>query len=354
MNGVSKKPTRQPFGLVPAELSGRMANCPRCKKGTPIPWLERTPFPTQPVRSTVANGHWVPASIKLMCLPCGNQFNEPIPARKAKRYDLYGDEASRDIPAEGVHGERYFRCLTLVGLDHPFRPDFVTKFNQLKAEFLPSIEPTTWSLHFTKVWSSSAQTSAFKSKTRREKIEFATRLAELLRASRPRLSSFNISGCAYVPTDRKERAKLIKYVGQEIYTLAVVSTLEQLRHRDVAPSWTFDNIKDTSNGPKTEGWAEEVFLGLQYTRLFTWLTAGALVQEPSFVSPGSHFLLEIADFISFWTAREFASTLAGRKTEVPTSLFGTGFFQSIVGGGHVDAKWSDGLPMKHLYGVDQN
>jgi len=106
-----------------------------------------------------------------------------------------------------------------------------------------------------------------------------------------------------------------------------------MRKNKKTARWTFDNIKDTSDGKKTEGWADECFLGLQYTRLFTYLTGGKAIVAPTFVPPGSHYLLEMADFISFCMAREFQRVSEGKNAELQSGLMGKMINQIVEANG---------------------
>ncbi|WP_322083903.1 hypothetical protein [Burkholderia sp. BCC1972] len=206
--------------------------------------------------------------------------------------------------------------------------------------------------HFTEIWESRPESGTFLLKNKIAKIEHARKLAKIIRDARPELTTFNISGCIIVPCDPKERKKLLKYQKDNAFSESILTTLREFRNREKSVNWIFDNIQDTTSGNKTEGWASECFLGLQYTRLFCWISAGATVIEPSFVRPGSHFLLEVADFISYCVARDFERAIIGQPPEFPSSLLGQGFYQGTLGNGDVEHMWNVGLPLKKFYGLE--
>jgi hypothetical protein len=207
-------------------------------------------------------------------------------------------------------------------------------------------------LHFTEIWSD--RSGRFNLRSKKDKIKFAHDFAMVIHEARPALCSFNISSCIVVPAPKKERAIAIKEVQRQIFAISLLSSLQQLRQRSLAPRWIFDNIKDATSGERTEGWAEEVFLGLQYTPLFTWLSATTPVFKPEFVRPGSHFLLEVADFISYTIARQFEKRVNNEQGKFESDILGIAMYQTVLPNGSVDCEWSNGLPFERFYGNRQS
>ena len=356
MKDPRRLPHRPAPGLVPKELLNKHYTCPKCSSSVDVPWLEKMEFPQQPISPEGSDGHWVPISIPLICDACDHFFNVKIVTRdNESKWFLYGDEASRYITkplAKYSQRPLNFFCITLVGMHNSKQDWLKNKISELKQKIVPNAVPETWCHHFTRIWSSSPKSGEFNLKSKEEKIKYALEFAEIIRMSRPELVTFNISGCLYVPNNKKDRSKHIKYQKENIFAQSILTTLQQMRASDKSVAWIFDNIKDTTNGKRTEGWAEECFLGLQYTRLFTWLSAGATVLKPTFVEPGTHYLLEIADFISYCVAREFERTIQGQEVEIPSSLLGKGFYQGTIANGDVLYKWNNGLPLKEFYGIE--
>lgn len=354
MAGKGKRPYRPAPGVVPEELLATRATCPECGASVAIDWLTPTKYPAQPIAPRGGGGHYVPVGIQLTCVN-SHSFSHRVPVHPTRsRVGLFGDEASRyiaDHKVASTDGPLNFRCLTLVKIQREARADLVTKVKALKAEISPKRQPDTWFLHYRDIVESRPEHGRFNLQGSEEKIAFATRFAETINAARPSLAFFNISGCIRVPSKPKDRAAAIKALNQEIFSLALVSTLDQLRRQGITPNWTFDNIKDATLGDKIEGWAEEAFLGLQHTRLFTWLSAGSTVIAPTFVKPGSDVLLEVADFMSYWIAREFYRATQGLASEVPSKLFGLGSYIGVDGSGDVLLKGSVGLPLQKFWGL---
>lgn len=357
MKNISKRPHRSHPGLIPEELIGLKKVCPFCNCETEIPWLEKLQFPKFPIKSNDGNCYWAPVSFPLTCssLVCNKVFEVKIPVLpNHNRWSLYGDEAGRYITQPAIkYSSRplNFYCITLVGL-HASKHDRVRKqVMNLKRLIRPNDDPESWAHHFTRIWDSKPESNQFNLSSKKEKIEYAKRFAKVVREARPHLVSFNFSSCFVDPEEKGLRQSLLKHQKETLFSESILGTLVELRRQDKSVRWIFDNIQDTSLGDKIEGWASERFLGLQYTRLFCWLSSGSAVLEPSFVRPGSHFLLEVADFISYCVARDFFMAIMEKPSEFPSSLLGKGFYQGTFGDGHVESTSSLGLPIKKFYGV---
>lgn len=359
MGDIRKLPYRAAPGIIPDELYGKAFNCPECGCAVQVPWLKNQNEPSQPIIPNSGVGFWVPADFLLKCntQSCNNTFNVSTPSLPIEcNWHLYGDEAGRYIkkPSNKYSNEPlHFFCITLVGL-HRDKSNFVkTELEELKRSIIPDIDPNDWTHHFTQIWNSKYGNGKYTLRNKEEKIAYGKKLAKLIRDARPELVTFNISGCIVVPKNSKQRKNSIRYQKENTFSTSILSSLREMRGFNKSVKWIFDNIKDTTGGARTEGWASEAFLGLQYTRLFTWLSAGAPVQEPSFVTPGSHFLLEIADFVSYCVARDFEKSIRGEIPELPSSLFGRGFYHGTLGDGSAKSKWCIGLPKKEFYGVGE-
>lgn len=358
MKDIRKRPRRATPGLVPTELLGMKRACPICKTETDIPWLEEMEYPKQPVKSDHGPHYWVPVSFPLTCSSekCKHVFSIEIPILPNKnRWSLYGDEAARHIstpPAEHSLEPLNFYCVSLVALHKKSHERVRNQLLKLKKEIRPDMDPDSWSHHFTKIWESKPESGEFLLKNKTDKIEHAKKLAKIIRDARPELATFNFSGCVRIPSDTRERKKILKEQKENAFSESILSTLWVFRNQEKCVNWIFDNIQDTSSGSKVEGWASERFLGLQHTRLFCWISSGATVLEPSFVRPGSHFLLELADFISYCVARDFQQAVIGKHSEFPSSLLGKGFYQGTYGNGDVESMSNVGLPLKKFYGLE--
>lgn len=357
MKDIRKLPYRQASKLVPEELLDKKFSCPSCKTEIAVPWLDKLSFPQQPIKPYMADGHWVPIGMQMLCSneSCQKEFNVSVPILpNTNRWTLYGDEAGRYIKTPNIKyspESLHFFCITLVGLEHKKHESVRRKIEKLKLSIVPLQNPDSWQHHFTEIWASNSTSDKFKLKDKNAKIVYAKKFAKVIREARPELVSFNISGCIVIPETSRDRKQYIKSQKESLFSQSILTTLQQFRSRHKSVTWVFDNVKDTTGGLRTEGWAAECFLGLQYTRLFTWLSSGAAITEPEFIPPGSHFLLEVADFISYCVARDFEKSLQESASEFPSSLLGEGFFQGTLSDGTVEYRWHHGLPLQEFYGI---
>ncbi len=352
MANIRKQPYRIPEPLVPEELANLTHPCSNCGHVSQISWHLKQKFPKQPIAPDDGAdlGCWVPVSFQVPCRGCGKEIAVDVPLKETKsNWTLYGDEAGR-LNMSGPSGadKTHFFCMTLVGLHNRMHKRVQSQINKLKKKVRPHLDPANWHLHFTEIWDNK-DINEYQLPTKASKIEFAKELARIIRSARSDFFILNVSSCVPLQTDKKTRAATMKKQKQDVFCFSLLSSLQQCRQRELGIRWVFDNIQDTTKGTKTEGWAEEVFLGLQYIPLFTYLSSGSTVLKPEFVKPGSHYLLEIADFISFCVARDFHLFTKGDKPEFSSSLLGNRFYQAFLRDGSIDFKWSRGLPIRKFY-----
>lgn len=325
--------------------------CESCGLTQSVNWYEPQLFPSQPVTPNVGEGFWVPVAISQTC-KCGTSSLLDVPVRKIdSTWDLYGDEAERKFePRElpGITNRAHFFCISLAGLHVKGRAWFDKKVNRLKSKARPDRAPESWNIHLTEIWNTPPGESGYSFQGKADKVRFGLDLANIMSKARPHLFTLNVSGCR-VQGDDESWADTVKLNKQHIFATTLLTSLDQFRHRNLNIRWNFDHAVAPDKRTGSEGWAEEVFLGLQYAPLFTWLSAGAPVVAPKFHTPGSHGLLEIADALSFFVAREFHQCVMGRKTEVPSSYTGLGYYRAFNADGGINSSWSRGLPIEKFY-----
>lgn len=357
-NTSKGSPYRQAPQIVPQELIEKVFHCGSCGRAQKMRWLTELERPKQPIRDANGCGHSAHAKIPLRCSSksCGHTTDIQVPKVPVEAdWTLYGDEAARYFSTPRLKSSTaplHFFSITLVGLHKDWREGVRSEILAAKRAIKPTEEPQSWSHHFTDIWGSHPESGAYELPNRVSKIEHGRTLSRIICAARPALATFTISSCIVTSHSKKERRRQIEWQKNEVFAQAILMTLQQMRLHNKAVSWVFDNVKDATSKNRTEGWAKECFLGLQYTPLFTWLSAGATIKEPSFVSPGSHFLLEIADFISYCVAREFEKASMGACTEFPTSWLGKGYYQATIGDGSVLYEWNTHFPLRRFYGRD--
>jgi len=136
-------PRRAAPGLVPVSLVGRTAKCTKCNATNTINWLEKLPFPKQPILA-VDGRYWVPMDFRINCSACAEQISVPIPNKGHRAtMELYGDEAFRTIdkPTAGGGAPLFFFCITLVGSVEIFDPHLRSDCMLLNFEHRPTDNP---------------------------------------------------------------------------------------------------------------------------------------------------------------------------------------------------------------------
>jgi hypothetical protein len=191
MKDIRNLPYRRNAGLVPEELIGKTATCPKFGTQVSIPWLEKLPFPQQPIKPNDGIGNWVPASIPLRCHVelCTCDFFVEVPRQpNDNRWALYGDEAGRYVAlpdSQYSSQPLHFFCISLVAL-HARRHERVRKqIRNIKRSIFPSKDPDSWSHHFTEIWSGNAASSGCELCNKEEKIAYARRFAKIIRDAHP-------------------------------------------------------------------------------------------------------------------------------------------------------------------------
>lgn len=331
-----KKQYRKNPGLILRELEGTTSHCSNCGVENAIDWLKEMKFPHEPVKPNQGDGRWIPVSIPIECSGCKLNYVYQIPViERESTWGLYGDEAGRIVE---FNGERlHFFCLTLVGLHKRKHKLLQLKLNKLKLDANPDVAPEAWTHHFTEIWSDSGPGRRFAFPGVAEKISYGQSFAKMIFDLAPELVCYNFSSAIVLSDNRRDNASAIKSQKEDLFKQALLITLDSMRANKKKVAWYFDNIKDSTSGERTEGWALECFLGLQYTPLFTYLAAGAYIPEPVFMKPGSHYLLEVADFISFCMARDFLKISEGKLGEIPSARLGKINCYRIMGNGQPDS-----------------
>lgn len=345
-----KRPHRAPPGLVPERLNKLRFRCLRCGTLSPMPWLEKMPKALAP--KAEQGGHWVPAVIPVPCPApgCGAVMAAQVPRKEVEgNWTLFGDESGRQIVPAKRFGRSplHFFSMNLVGLHATLHARVQAEIRELKRVVRPRADPDSWAHHFSRIWSERKDEGEHNLESKAAKVAYARRFAGMIAGARPHLVSFTFSSCI-VDDEPALHSVRVNTQKEEIFSFALVSSLEQMRENKKGVRWIFDNVADATGAAPTEGWAKEVFLGWQYTPLLHWLGSGSAVLEPLFEKPGSHFLSEIADFIAFWVGREYFSHLTDAKCECPTSLTGRGFYQFALADGSFDGKWAAGIPIEAM------
>ena len=85
----------------------------------------------------------------------------------------------------------------------------------------------------------------------------------------------------------------------------------------------FDAQKKVILETAVHGWARHAFKTSEQTLAHAFVCRGIPVPEPVFVQPASHAALELADILSFATARLIFRAEQGNPPDIDLSIFGT-------------------------------
>jgi hypothetical protein len=329
--------------FVPEQLRAVRVQCANC--GTPFSpdWLKQRGFPMGSIEAE--GGYWVRLSAQEKCPSCG-QFSEialPVVDKKAK-VALFGDEASRQLNRSSA----YLYTYSLVGTSKPYLSGIESEIRQLKKEVSPDLDPDCWKIHMAIIWSG---------QQRRKRPEFANwnrqrvealidGIGEIIRGASDRVFKYNIvlAGQAGPPTGQQE---FESYVRDEAYILLVMHVIDKVTSLGGQPVISFDSQKPSKANQVIHQWARDAFQSGQGNLLYSFLSHSIFVPEPVFVTPASHPLLEVADFMSFAVARHHYRIFNGAEPEIDLKILGdVEYLTFSVGGESLLFETSSGYPWK--------
>lgn len=324
------------------------APCPNCETRVLIDWLSPLEVPRHPIEPDGGEGHWVPVSIPILCTnsKCGKTFHFEVPKTpKAGPFAFYGDEASREVRGQ------YVLVYTLLGTNDDVRTAIASKLRTAKSILLPNEDPDRWTVHMRELWSGHERLrkARFAHLKREEVREFVASLAQILRESYPDLFRCIFSSVVRAPRGKKARGAAFEQARDESFSGLLWLIMDLTRKQDVKPEFFFDATRALRSHSVIEGWVGNLFIGAQYTRLHTYLSAGRTILPPKALRPGSDPLLEIADFLAFTSARWLAQRIEGKLSDVEISEIGPGFFAGFDRRGDLRFSWAKEYPFDFLH-----
>lgn len=182
---------------LPEHLSNLRIFCSICRLEFPPPFLEPRPGPFTPVRPNKGPGLWIPIGAQVVCPRCSNKFLIDTPTRRMEtRARLFGDDAARE------HNGRYVSVYTVVGADWKKLPQVEESIKDFKQQLCPSLDPITWTLHMTNLWSGSKRKKhpIFSGWSRSKVNEVVKGLSRIICNNAPYLFVHNITKTTKVPT----------------------------------------------------------------------------------------------------------------------------------------------------------
>jgi hypothetical protein len=338
-------PPRSPIRITPEEIAYMTATCPVCESRVPIDWHEPLGDPRAPIASIDGGGHWVCVSFPITCPLCKTTFHYKIdPIKDAKPYPLYGDEASRELNGTVVF------VYALVGGNSLVRDTIGQKLLMAKSQLLPEVDPTKWILHMKNLWHGSerSQKVIFSQLTKSDVEKFAASISAILQESYPDIFRCIFTVVRKIPTEK--RGAFFDSLRDTSFSSLVWLMMDVTRknkHR-VTPQFHFDTTKPLAKYSTVEGWAGNLFLGAQCTRLHVYLSAGRAVLPPKALKPGSDPLLELADFLAFVAARWLSKMVANTEPDIDLSAIGSALYAGFDRTGDVFFQWDKQFPNQLL------
>ena len=291
----------------PAFLNGKKYNCSNCNNNFEPNWLLKR-RPILPYVTT--DGRF----LKMMhaeekCSVCNNNIYIDIPyVQHVCERKLYGDEAFRII--EG----KIILSYSFIGepIDRKVKDKMYRQFLELKSKLVKSISPTSWTLHFTELWSTEKRNKNkyMKGVTFQEIIHFANELAGLLREYSKEIDIFNATAVFEQPRVYKKKEE--QELKARAYYAVIYNCLYNHTKNGFSPHFFFERTG-------SDGWAKNLFQGGMLTLAWPFLTHSNPIRDPEFVPPTHDFFLELADFVSFIIARylfQVGAKSAGNKVGV--------------------------------------
>lgn len=323
--------------------------CPECKTMVTIDWLHPLEFPRFPIEPDGGGGHWVPVSIPIDCTnqSCAKRFDFEIEKTPdAKPFAFYGDEASRE------QGQRYLLVYALVGANKSVREAIISKLRDAKLQLLPNMDPDQWVLHMKELWSGHERLrkSRFAHLKRTDIEQMVSSISTMLRVSYPDFFRSVFSTVIHLPAAKRDRRTAMNRARDESFSSLVWLTMDLTRKQGIKPEFYFDATQTLQSHPAIEGWVGNLFLGAQYTRLHTYLSAGRTILPPKALKPGSDPMLEVADFLAFVAARWLSRRIANQATDVDLAATGPAFFAGFDRKGDVRFQWADVYPFDLFFG----
>lgn len=349
VHAKEKRPFRLPPPLVPAELAGLEVTCHHCRLSFRPIWYEPLEFPVTPIVPHTGNGYFIPMQAKIRCPHCRQITDIELPIVDVKAWvNFYGDEAFRHI------GSKYLATYSLVGGEPHTIDNLVEALKALKQEFVPDHDPTDWSVHMKDLTSSKERNrnDIYRTWDLDKASEFVRRVAEITRERTDKLWILNMASIVVLLGPAK-RKKLYSFVRDQVFSGLLLYTINEVTKQGGRPFFTFDATRQVKSYPHVEGWAEESFLGSQYSLTYGFVSRGIPIDKPGFVQPGSHPCLEIADFVSYYVARYIERRLSKKNVDYDPGELGNINYLTFDVHGNLRDKRDSTYPWEMFFGKQQ-
>ena len=326
---------------VPREFLENKVWCNACKNDFKPDLLAKIK-PIIPRESSIPDmpGYLIPATTIIDCQICGNEvvFKMPV-VKTGQTYHWFGDEAYREF--------RNMKLITytLVGMNTLHIDKAQKALNTFKQKTFPNHDPKSWRLHVRNYWNKSDREDdkLFCNFSRLETIKFSKEMAKLIRNMGIELLIYNSSAIYHDVSEKRKSKKIQKSVRDICYSVLLMKVIDDCTRQGVIPAMHFDS-------DSKDGWAKQAFYGSQINLLYAILAKGVPIPEPKYVEPGSHELLEIADFVSFTIARHCYRKAINKPVEIDSRYLGDVMYIGFNAKGDMLYNYKTGYPWRFFYG----
>jgi len=136
----------------------------------------------------------------------------------------------------------------------------------------------------------------------------------------------------------------------DAYMALVAMVIDELTSLGAKPILCFDSEKSSRADRVIHGWARELFTNSQHSLLYAFLAKGIEIPEPAFVTPGSHPCLELADFVSYISARYYHRRWRGESIEWDPQRLGKILYAGFDSTGDIVWQRGIGYPWELFHG----
>lgn len=223
---------------------------------------------------------------------CKSQAVEFPSLVRSRSVSIYGDEAFRTVSNRNIltYSFVYFK-------DSQSERRFREGFRKIKAAISPSVSPVDWTLHLKELMSGDCRKKApqFERLDKSDLVGHINSLLDLI-ASYTNSDELTIFSAIGICEGHNLKGKIFQEAKSQIYASALLPIIDELTGNSFSPEFYFERTG-------SDGWAKNFIDGARLTLVWPYLTRGVPVKSPEFVAPDHHFLLEIADVVSYLMAR---------------------------------------------------
>ncbi len=285
------------------------------------------------------------SSTNIKCPICDIDVAFNLPQAKYKKdIDIFGDEAFRQIDNKNIS---VYSFVSFSGNKHNEKL-FKEEIDRVKKVMAPSINPDDWTIHMTELYSK-------EKRVRKNYLRHHTQdsihkcIKEILKIIKCFTNDKHLN--TWVAVSLAKGKKLSKderlYTLRSTYASALTRVIDENTKSGFSPKIYFERTG-------SDGWAKNLFDGFRLTLLWPYMTNGLPVMTPKFIEPHESIYLELADIISYITARHLfciGKRASGKSVECEFNTKNLGIIRYIIT--QKDTDWlylnSVGFPDKETF-----